>query len=85
MNLFLSHVNLEPLFYGVIVAIGLMVVAYHLFSGRFGAVIVDLAVFILVFWMHGGTLTGGMAAAVAALVCGLFIPPFVRYLLSRKD
>ena len=78
MGVFLSHIDLQPLFYGIIIAIGLMVVAYHIFTFKIGAVIIDIAVFCLVFWMHGGTLTGGMAAAVAALICGLIIPPFIR-------
>ena len=84
MGVFLSHIDLQPLFYGFIVAVGLMVVAYHIFTFKIMAVMVDIAVFILVFWMHGGTLTGGMAAAVAALICGLVIPPIIRHFLRSK-
>lgn len=85
MGVFLSHIDLQPLFYGFIIVIGLMVVAVHIFTFKLMAVVVDITVFCLVFWMHGGTLTGGMAAAVAALLAGLFIPPIIRYLLNRKE
>lgn len=82
MGVFLSHIDLQPLFYGFIITVGLIVVAYHIFTFKIMAVLVDIAVFVLVFWMHGGTLTGGMAAAVAALLAGLIIPPLIRRLLK---
>lgn len=84
MNVLLAHLNLEPIFYGFIVAVGLLVVAYHVFTFKIGAVIVDIAVFVLVFWMHGGTLTGGMAAAVAALICGVLVPAFIKRMSRRR-
>ncbi len=40
---------------------------------------VEVAVFYIVFSMHKGTLTGGMSAAVCALIVGLLFKRFVRW------
>jgi hypothetical protein len=84
MNVLLSHIDLQPLFYGVIIILGIAMVIIHFIHGKIGAVILDLTIFILVFWMHGGTMTGGMAAAVAALLGGIILPPIIRHLISRR-
>lgn len=84
MNVLLSHIDLNPLFYGVLVAIGIMIVGFHLGRGKIGAVITDIAIFTLVFWLHKGSLTGGMAATVAALICGVLLPPMIVFLINRR-
>ncbi len=78
MNITLLHGALEPLVYGVVIFAGLTLMWWKLTTGRWLALTVDIAVFILVFKMHGGTMAGGMAAAVAALLAGLIFPLFIR-------
>lgn len=78
MNAFLAHLGLEPLIYGIVIFIGLLVMAWKFTTGRFLSLAIDIAVFWLVFSLHGGTMAGGMAAAVAALLAGLFFPLLLR-------
>lgn len=84
MNVFLSHLSMDWIFYGVIIVLGLMVLVADLARGKFGSFVIGLGTFILVFWMHGGTMTGGMAAATAGLLGSVFIPPMVRWLIRRN-
>jgi len=74
----LLHGSLEPLIYGVVVFLGIALVWWKFTSGRIGSALIDVAVFWLVFEMHGGTMAGGMSAAVAALLAGLIFPLFMR-------
>ncbi len=78
MNAFLAHLGLEPIVYGVVIFAGLALMWWKLTTGRWLALTVDIAVFVLVFKMHGGTMAGGMAAAVAALLAGMIFPLFLR-------
>lgn len=74
----LGHLDIMPLVYGLVVFIGLSVMWWKLTTGRWLSLAIDIGVFYLVFSMHGGSMTGGMAAAVAALLAGLFFPLFMR-------
>lgn len=76
--MFIGHAGLEPLIYGIIIAFGVLIVIAKLRWGMYFGAVVDVAVFVLVFSMHGGTLKGGMGAAVAALICGFVVPIFFR-------
>ena len=76
MNLLLSHVGLEPFIYGIIVFLGLAIMWWKLMTLQIVGLTIDIGVFALVFWLHGGTLQGGMSAAVAALLAGIFFPLF---------
>lgn len=67
-----------PLVYGLVVFIGLSVMWWKLTTGRWLSLAIDIGVFYLVFSMHGGSMTGGMAAAIAALLAGLFFPLLLR-------
>jgi hypothetical protein len=78
MGVFLSHIGLEPIIYGIVIAIGLMVMWIKFAMRRWLSLVVDIVVFWLVFTLHGGTMTGGMAAAIAALICGLVFPLILR-------
>lgn len=78
MNLLLSHLGLEPLIYGVIIFLGLAVIWFKITMNMWMSVVIDIFVFWLVFSLHGGTLAGGMAAAVAALLAGIFMPLMIR-------
>ncbi len=74
----LSHIDMAPLFYGVILAIGIFSMLHKLRRGQIFTLAVELIVFFTVFSMHKGTLTGGMSAAIASLIVGLGIKRFLR-------
>ena len=78
MNAFLTHVDLGPIVYGVIMFLGLWIMWWKLATGRFFSVFIDVAVFYLVFKLHGGTMAGGFSAMVAAMLAGLVFPLVFR-------
>jgi len=82
MNVFLSHLDLQPLFYGIVIILGIAVVILDIVRGKLLAATLGVGIFTLVFWMHGGTLTGGMSAAVAALIGSMFLPGIIRHFLK---
>lgn len=45
---------------------------------KYLAFAIEVSVFTLVFVLHGGSMTGGMAAAVAALLAGTILPRTIR-------
>jgi uncharacterized membrane protein (DUF2068 family) len=78
MGALLAHIDLMPLAYGVIIFIGLASMWSKLVHGRFLALIIEAGVFTLVFSLHGGTMAGGFAAAIAALLAGIIFPRMIR-------
>ena len=78
MNAFLSHIDMAPLFYGVILAIGIFSMLHKLLTMQLGVLAVEVITFYVVFSMHAGTLTGGMSAAICALIVGLAFKSFMR-------
>lgn len=73
-NFTLFHSSLEPLLYGFVIFLGIASMWWKLTHGRFLAALIEISVFILVFKLHGGTMTGGFAATVAALIAGIVLP-----------
>jgi len=78
MNIALAHLDFGPLIYGVIMFAGVAMIWWKLTQGHWFSLIVDIVVFALVFKLHGGTMAGGFAAMVAALLAGIFLPHMVR-------
>lgn len=78
MNMTLLHSSMEPLIYGVIIFLGLFSMWYKFTNGKWLALIIEVTVFILVFKLHGGTMNGGFAATVAALLAGVIMPMMLR-------
>jgi hypothetical protein len=78
MNIALGHFNFGPLIYGVIMFVGIAVLWFKLSTGRWLSLMIDIGVFALVFSLHGGTMAGGFAAMIAALLAGMFLPLMVR-------
>lgn len=78
MNVFLSHIDWSPLVYGVVMFIGLWVMYLKLVNGKWLSLIIDIAVFTLVFKLHGGSMAGGFSAMIAALLAGLVFPFMLR-------
>ena len=74
MNIGLAHLDFGPLIYGLIMFLGIAVMWWKLTRGRWLSLIIDIVVFVLVFKLHGGTMAGGFAAMVAALLAGMFLP-----------
>jgi hypothetical protein len=70
----LGHIDLTPLIYGLVIFCGLYSMWWKLTHGRYLGFVVELFVFVLVFKLHGGTMAGGFAATVAALLAGIIIP-----------
>lgn len=78
MNLTLLHGSFEPLFYGVIIFLGIMSMVWKLRAGMWLGFFAEVFVFWLVFSLHGHSMNGGFAATVAALLAGIFIPIMFR-------
>ncbi len=78
MNIGLAHLDFGPLVYGAIMFIGLAVMWWKLTSGHWLSLAIDIGVFSLVFSLHGGTMAGGFAAMVAALLAGVFLPLMMK-------
>ena len=78
MDIFLRHLDLGPLLYGLIMFVGLFVVWWKITRGMWLSVAIDIAVFVVVFKLHGGTMQGGFAAMIAALLAGLIFPMMLR-------
>lgn len=74
----LIHSSAEPLIYGLIIFLGLFSMWYKLSHGKLLSLVIEVSVFILVFKLHGGTMNGGFAATVAALLAGIIFPMFLK-------
>lgn len=74
-----SHIDAAPLFYGVLLAIGVLSMLHKVKTSQFLVLGVEIIVFYVVFSMHKGTLTGGMSAAICALIVGLVFKRFMRW------
>jgi hypothetical protein len=79
MGAFFGHIDAAPLFYGLLLAIGIFSMLRKLLMLDIATLAVEVFVFYVVFSMHKGTLTGGMSAAICALIVGLFFKRFVRW------
>lgn len=74
MNMFgLAHFDVTPIIYGIVIFIGLFSMYYKFTHHMIFGAVVEVFVFVLVFKLHGGTMTGGFAATIAALLAGLII------------
>lgn len=73
MNAFLAHLDIMPLIYGVVIFLGVYSMWRKLKQLKLFSFCIELGIFILVFQLHGGTMTGGFAATVAALLGGIFM------------
>lgn len=69
----LGHVDVMPLFYGLIMFLGIWSMWYKFMHGYYASLIGEAGVFLFVFWLHGGSMSGGFAAMVAALIAGITI------------
>lgn len=70
----LGHIDLMPVFYGIIMFLGIWSMWRKLCLHRFWGLLVEVSVFTLVFTLHGGTMHGGFSAMIAALIAGFVLP-----------
>ena len=78
MGIGLAHIDFTPLFYGVVMFLGLWSMWHKITHGKILGFIIEVSVFSLVFMLHGGTMAGGFAAMVCALLAGVFLPLTLR-------
>ena len=74
MGIGLAHMNLTPLLYGVVMFLGIWSMWHKLTHGQLLGFAIEAAVFALMFSLHGGTMAGGFAAMVCALLAGGVLP-----------
>lgn len=74
----LAHIDVMPLVYGLVIFVGLWSMWAKLIHGAFIALIIEVFIFWLVFRLHGGSMAGGFAAAIAALLAGNIFPRMLR-------
>lgn len=74
----LFHGSFEPLLYGGVIFLGLLSMWYKFTHGKWAALIIEIATFTLIFRLHSGTMNGGFAATVAALLAGQIFPLMLR-------
>lgn len=78
MNVLLSHIDWGPVIYGVIMFAGLLVMWFKFIHGKWLSLFIDIGVFALVFKLHGGSMSGGFAAMICAMLAGLVFPILLR-------
>jgi len=74
----LGHLDIGPLIYGVVIFLGIMSMFSRLIKLQLMSFVIEVSVFVLVFKLHGGTMQGGFAATIAALLAGRILPKMVR-------
>jgi hypothetical protein len=78
MGIGLGHIDFTPLFYGVIMFLGIFSMWWKWHKGKWLAFFFEVGVFTLVFVLHGGTMAGGFAAMVAGLLAGVIMPALIK-------
>lgn len=73
-----GHIDALPFIYGVMIALNLIIFIVKLKKGMLLSAAIDGAVFWGVFQMHGGTMTGSLAALIAATIASLIVPVILR-------
>ena len=73
-----GHVDALPIIYGLAIFVGMLIILVKIKRGWWLGAIIDVLVFWFVFTLHGGTMTGALAATIAALLAGLVFPIFLR-------
>ncbi len=80
----ITHLDIAPVIYGIAVFLGLYITVWKLSHGKWLSTACDVAVFYIVFSMHNHSTTGGLVAAIAAALAGLFFPRLIKRALSRR-
>ena len=81
------HASMEPLIYSIVISYGLVSMGKKLKAGKVMQLAIEIAIFALIFALHGGSVTGGFASTIASVVAGnilakMFEPNIVQ---MRRD
>jgi len=74
----IGHFDIAPLVYGIIIFLGIWSIYHKFTKEQYDALAIEVVVFTAVFWLHGGSMAGGFAAAVAALLAGYIFPKYFK-------
>ena len=80
----ITHLDVAPVIYGIAVFLGLYITVWKISKGRWLSTACDIAVFYIVFSMHNHSTTGGLVAAIAAALAGLFFPRLIKKALTSN-
>ena len=70
----IGHMDMTPFVYGIIMFLGIWSMWRKFTKGKYLALCIECGVFFIVFHLHGGTMAGGFAAMIAALIAGFVLP-----------
>ena len=84
------HASMEPIIYSFVITYGLCSMAKKVQSKRYLAFIIEVAIFALIFTLHGHSVTGGFASTIASVIAGNLIanmlePSFKRFIANVKN
>ncbi len=74
----LIHTSMEPIIYSFVITYGLCSMAKKVQTKRYFAFIVEVAVFALIFLLHGHSVTGGFAATIASVIAGNLVAKMLQ-------
>ena len=74
----IAHIDMMPVFYGLIMFLGVWSMYHKVINGKYFAFAIECGVFVLVFTLHGGSMNGGFAAMICALIAGAVLPRMRR-------
>lgn len=77
------HASMEPLIYSFVITYGLCSMAKKVQQKRYFAFIVEVAIFALIFMLHGHSVTGGFASTIASVVAGNMIAKMLEPVFHR--
>jgi hypothetical protein len=75
-----GHMDMLPFVYGFFIFVNIILLGWKLKTGRIFSFAVDIGVFWMVFSMHSGSMTGALAALIAATLVSAVLP----MLFSKK-
>ena len=78
----ITHLDIAPVIYGFAVFLGLYITVWKISKGKWLSTACDIVVFYIVFSMHNHSTTGGLVAAIAAALAGLFFPRLLKRALT---
>ena len=71
----IGHIDMLPFVCGLVYFVGIWSIWAKFKRGQFMTGLFELAVFVLLFKMHGGSVAGGTGATVASILVGVFLSP----------
>ena len=71
----IGHIDMLPFVCGLVYFIGIWSIWAKFKRGAIFTGLLELAVFVLLFKMHGGSVAGGTGATVASILVGIFLSP----------